>query len=163
MRFLKLSALLGIFFNDLTLSRAEEEIIDRYTVSPIVSVIVSAENGAHAIDVLQKSVQLSKKVKIGNVLLVTSAEKAAKLSSVFSAETNDVYLMQSSSAERALAQSISALKLAQTEVSVQSPVMKRLRLSYSPTWIVRFEGKDYVFEGYQEISKYFTADGKFTY
>ena len=141
---------------------SEETLSERYSVKPLVSLILSGENSVHALEVLEKAKNLSKKVKIVNVLLVASTEKTSKIASSLDGEADELNPIKASSEELAFKEVFDSLKLTNSEISVQSSVFLRLRLSYSPTWIVRHQGKDYVYEGFQDISNYFTSDGNFT-
>lgn len=158
--------LICILFVSNTFVYSEETLSERYTVKPLVSLIVSGENSAHALEVLQKAKNLSKKVKIVNILLVASTEKTAKIASSLTSsldgEVDELNPIKASSEELAFKEIFDSLRLTNSEISVQSPVFLRLRLSYSPTWIVRYQGKDYVYEGFQDISNYFSSDGNFT-
>lgn len=40
-----------------------------------------------------------------------------------------------------------------------SPVIERLAIQYSPTWVVRYRGRDYVYEGLENPSTLFSKDG----
>ncbi len=41
-------------------------------------------------------------------------------------------------------------------------VIRALEITYSPTWVVRHQGRDYIFEGFQNPSDFFDAQGGFT-
>ncbi|MFN8391352.1 MAG: hypothetical protein U0136_13770 [Bdellovibrionota bacterium] len=41
-------------------------------------------------------------------------------------------------------------------------ILDALQIESSPTWIVRYHGKNYIYEGVTEVSRYFTKQGQFT-
>ena len=42
-------------------------------------------------------------------------------------------------------------------------ILKRLGIENSPTWVVRYKGKDYVFEGFRDPASLFSKDGTFLF
>lgn len=42
-----------------------------------------------------------------------------------------------------------------------TPILARLGVKYSPTWVVRYHGRDYVYEGMENPSTLFSKDGLF--
>lgn len=133
-------------------------------VKPLVSLIVSGEDMPRAMEALDKARQLSRKVKVVNVMLVVKGDKAISMVSDLTADRSGADKVPlNSTASSGLKAAMDELGLVSSDGSMESQVFSRLRLSYSPTWIVRHEGKDYVFEGYSDISRYFTGDGQFSY
>ena len=48
-----------------------------------------------------------------------------------------------------------------TAVGKPQELLKNLHIQYSPTWVVRYQGKDYIYEGLGSISRYFSSQGQF--
>lgn len=139
-----------------------------FKVDPLVSVIIDGNDHKHVFETLETAIALSKKVKVRNVVLAVSADKLTDLSATFAASENGE---QDQKFRDQRGKILSAnytkyfgqLGLAGSEITSDKSIISRLNLSYSPTWIVRHQGKDYVFEGFPTISRYFTRDGEFNY
>ena len=47
------------------------------------------------------------------------------------------------------------------ELRMARQVFQNLDVRYSPTWIVRHRGRDYIFEGFNDPSRWFSKQGEF--
>ncbi len=137
-------------------------------VKPVVSVIINADNSKHAFETLNAVVNLSKKVKVTNIVMAVKKDRlydfAPVLTSIYG-EMPEKFLKKPR--QEMLSQSyekyFDSLNLYGSTIKFDPVLISRLSLTYSPTWVVRYRGKDYIFEGYGDISKYFTRDGSFNY
>ncbi len=126
---------------------------DPFSSPTVVYVIASGSNLNHVREVVDNTVRLSAKVPIRSFTLVQ------KLSEISATATDD-----KESSIKSYDSAISPIKqlgLEETSTDSSLTTVKELRLSYSPTWIVKANGREYVYEGYQDISKFFTRDGIF--
>jgi hypothetical protein len=164
--------LIILFLLNLGVSQAQDFLNNEenpFRVKPVVSLLVSGEDMSAALDALDKALILSKSVQVINILIVVKGEKAISFSSALSDGSSEEEISLPPAVKgvtpelERLKYYIQELKLYNASSNDNASIITRLRLSYSPTWIVRYEGQDYVYEGYKNISKYFTKNGEFNY
>jgi hypothetical protein len=135
-----------------------------FYVSPVVNLIISGTDERHVSEILQNTVRLSKRVPVRNILILHRGKGIERLS--YSPEMTD----QSSEVLEKLnieipknpySKYFRELGLFSAGIKSHQTILQRLKISYSPTWVVRFEGKDYIYEGYSDISRFFSSDGSF--
>jgi hypothetical protein len=136
-----------------------------YYVSPVVNVIISGEDSRHVIETLERAVILSRKVPVRNVLIVTTFKDLYK----YQTNLDDIVSRVGGNVpaghalpENSFTAFFKDLKLSRTEVKPVQEVENRLGIRNSPSWIVRFEGKEYIYEGYTDIGNMFSKEGIFT-
>jgi len=139
-----------------------------FSVSPVVSLVVNGSDSSHLSQALSNAVNLSRKVPVRNLLILYQGDQVEALSyhpeTVTEAESESDFLKQFkfTPPQNPYAKYFKDLKLYTSSIKAEDTLLDRLRINYSPTWIVRFEGRDYVYEGYQDISKMFSREGGFT-
>ena len=69
--------------------------------------------------------------------------------------------MQNISAKSPASERLAALNLGGGSTVKIQPILDRYQGKNSPLWVVRYKGKDHVFEGDYVVSKLFTMDGSF--
>jgi len=144
-----------------------------FKVSPVVSVIISGTSDAHVSEVLSTAIGLSRKVPVRNVAIIANGNDMQRFSAQ-DASTSGATDAGITQEQRAMLDKLGAqlpkspfaglfkeLKLVTSEMKGGDQLKERLRISYSPTWVVRFEGRDYIYEGYPNISRMFDAKGGF--
>lgn len=135
-----------------------------FYVSPVVNVIISGLDKNHVRNVLERIISLSKKVPVRNIVLYHYESEINNLSYQFEGEDEKNRIFRElgiSKPQNPYSAYLKDLKLSSLELKGGDNLLNRLRVSYSPVWIVRHEGKDYVYEGYPDISKMFSRDGTF--
>ncbi|HMO16596.1 MAG TPA: hypothetical protein PKA63_02210 [Oligoflexia bacterium] len=144
-----------------------------FKVSPVVSVVISGTNDSHIKEVLSSAVSLSRKVPVRNVVIIANAEDMQRFSAhqeeAFRTGELSVTKEQQEMLEKLKVQIpknpflgyFRDLKLMPSGFKSGDKLKERLRISHSPTWVVRFEGKDYIYEGYPNIARMFDAKGGF--
>ncbi len=135
-----------------------------FYVSPVVSVIISGTDQRHMSEVLSHAVRLSRKVPVRNVLVFHKGQGIERLSHLPEMESESTEMLeklQIKLPENPYRAYFQELGLYSTGLKSPETILKRLKISYSPTWVVRYEGKDYIYEGYTEINRFFSNDGSF--
>ena len=105
-----------------------------------------------------------RKVKIGNVFIVGMSTWGAFVGSKAAGKNLQGDVPTGTAARAWLDANNEMLKaagLTNSEVVRADRLYQKLDLRYSPTWIVRHMGKDYVYEGYHDPSRWFDRDGQF--
>jgi len=128
-----------------------------------VSVIVDGANLNHVREVVGEAKALSRKVPVRNFLLIqkmpdmsSMSQDNAKISPSEQQRIQDnVQIMQSAMEE------VRILNLEKSEGMTDLSLLDKLRISNSPTLVVRYKGKNYIYEGYGSIDRYFTNGGDF--
>lgn len=142
----------------------EQDTSSPFYVSPVVNVVISGSDYQHVEEVLSKLVSLSKKVPVRNVILYHQGKGLENFS--FQEDSNDSASLsrqdQTNRKRNTFVPYFKELRLAPVESKAGNALLDRLRISYSPTWVVRYEGKDYIYEGYPDISRMFSSKGTFT-
>lgn len=137
-----------------------------FSVSPVVSLVVNGSESSHLSQALSNAVSLSRKVPVRNLLILYQGDQVEALSyhpEIMADDGSDILKqLKYTAPQNPYTKYFSELKLYTSSIKADDTLLKRLRITYSPTWIVRFEGKDYVYEGYQDISKMFSREGGFT-
>lgn len=129
----------------------------------VVSVVVDGGDIRHVQEVVSEAKKLSSKVPIRNLLLIQklpttpkiTAEKTQLNPAEQEALTKNMQQMQQTM------NLVKELQLDQAQGANDLKVLDRLRISYSPTWVVRHKGRNYIYEGYQSIDKFFSNSGIF--
>jgi len=158
-----------------------------YQNAPVVSLLVNANNHKSLTKSLEQLRKLHKnqKVAIGQVFLVDQKKQLqqpissviptrkkptrqlAKMAQVLStmagagsAKAGLPIIFQGSSNHR-VTRLIKEMGFKSPSQENADEIIARLGVKYSPVWIVRYDGKDYVYEGNYNPSRLFTRDGKF--
>ncbi len=146
---------------------------DPYAPKPVLSLIVNGKREDHLSNALRKLSWLAKHrdVKVGSVLIAgrhASDEKSRQrvLAQVMDKDGRQKQRVTDSVAGRMAVGPqvypyIEEVGLSQYEVIESRKVIERLNITYSPTWIVRHLGRDYIFEGYQNPIVLFDKNGGF--
>ena len=131
---------------------------------PLVSVLISAKDRSHVADILSEVKKLSKNVPVVNVAIAIPGDEILDLSALENSKANSSSTNNLDKLNSIIdLKSLDGLGLTRTKIKYDESLIKRLRLSYSPTWIVKYRGEDYIFEGYRSISNHFTRTGNFEY
>jgi hypothetical protein len=127
-----------------------------YVNHSVLSLVVSGEDGGH----LKESLEALKKLKKSGVLigeiLVIGNEPSPLLSGKKPVKGKN-YLRQT---DKILLELESEDGLDSSMVNAQA-VVDRLNIKYSPTWVVRYRGKNYIYEGLRSPARLFTSRGEF--
>jgi hypothetical protein len=135
-----------------------------FYVSPVVNVVISGDNYRHVEEVLEHATMLSKKVPVRNIVIVHKLKGIEHLTQnidLADDENKRVYGTPGKNTQNPFSAYLKELKLTEFEVKPAQEIINRLGIKSSPTWIIRFEGKEYIYEGYTNISTMFTRDGSF--
>lgn len=147
-----------------------------YKNNSVVSLIVSGEDKEHLTDSLRKVKLLkNKSVLIGDII-ITGGLLFGNLNNNQSKNFISNAKLSSSaippSAKEIIKEMVlpSDLENISTELNLSEqssidiePIIDHFEITTSPTWIVRYKGKDYVFEGNFDITRYFSSDGIFNF
>lgn len=110
-----------------------------YLSHSIVSLVVSGKDEQHLSEVLSEIPKLkSKGILVGDVMVIGKNEQNSRLDKI-----------------------ADELNLGQNSMEAADVVVKKYKISSSPTWIVRYRGRDYVFEGFKSPQALFTSQGEF--
>jgi len=156
-----------------------------YVDHSVVSVIVRGENAGHLYDVLSEIKRLQdKQVLLGNVIVVgrgnigqldpatapmLNGPKAYQnFRDAMRSIGKDLSPEEFETAKRqlginpALSQMAADIKLGSGALTEDAEkLLTDLGIEYSPAWIVRYHGKNYIYDGVTAISKYFANGGQF--
>ena len=137
----------------------------------VLSLVVSSEDTEMLEKCLQKLAWLAKNrnVKVGNVYIV-GLRNVAKLADPETVSSHPGVTQEANSKPWGQLSKLwfdknykllSDAGFANHEIIQTQRLFDRLDISYSPTWVVRHLGRDYILEGYTDPSRYFTKDGEF--
>ncbi len=142
-----------------------------------VSLVLSGENPKHAQQCLSHLLWLKKnrKVQVGNILIlglnVYASPEEVPPEAIGRLERLNGQAPHNPRASyvpppNGFSQQLLAKLVVEAGVPRQSmfdsrQVYERYNINYSPTWIVRHRGQDYVLEGYTDLSSFFNAEGEF--
>ncbi len=127
-----------------------------------VSVIVDGKNYTHVRDVIEEAKMLSKKVPVRNLLLIQKMPDLSSIPNKKELSTAEQMKIQAeTNALQKNMEEVRNLNLEQSEGKSDLSLLKTLRISYSPTWVVRYNGRNYIYEGHRSIDQYFTSKGIF--
>lgn len=129
----------------------------------VVSLIVDGKDLRHLNEVINEAKALSRKVPIRNLLLIEQMPDLSQMSndSVKNSPAEQKKIQLSTQHMQAGMESVRALNLEQSEGKTDLSLLDKLRITNSPTWIVRHKGRNYIYEGLPSIDRYFTANGNF--
>jgi hypothetical protein len=154
-------------------SGARKDSPDPYAPKPVLSLVVNGTRQDHLVNALRKLSWLSqyRKVKIGSVLIAGrhSTDKNSRqkvFSQIVGKDGKQIRQVNGSVAGKMVVGPqvypyIEKVGLSQYEVIESRKVIDRLKITYSPTWIVRHLGRDYIFEGYKNPVVLFDKNGGF--
>lgn len=143
----------------------------------VVSLVVSGKDRDALLDALRDlSVLLKRKVLIGSVIIngglhfaalrpdieeLRSSFKKVDPKIISKLPTSLLYLYKDMLGPSEFKDIAQEIKLDGAQYVNIEDIIKKFNLTFSPAWIVRYKGKDYVFEGQADIKNFFSADGKF--
>lgn len=106
-----------------------------YVSHSIVSLVVSGKDDSHLAESIEEIQKLKKKgVLIGEIMVIGKTDQTFdKISESLGSST----------------------------MEDADSVARKYKINYSPTWIVRYQGRDYVFEGLKSPQSLFTSEGNF--
>ncbi len=148
-----------------------------YKNNSVVSLIVSGEDKEHLIDALkQVKILKEKNVLIGEIIVVggflfgdlsgnasKNSEFKNKIQSNMGRLTPDaINFLNQIAAPSELPGLVQKLNLGQSSFAELAPIMEHFEISLSPSWIIRYKGKDHIYEGNFDITRFFTADGQYS-
>ena len=119
-----------------------------YLDHSVVHLVVNGENASQLLPVLEELQKLIKNdVAIGKVVVIGWPVP----------NLNEVQLLQQ------LPRALEILQLGSASGGGTSAeeLLKTLSIENSPTWIVRYHGKNYIYEGVDSIARYFNRQGQF--
>lgn len=135
----------------------------------VVSLVVSGESQQHVAEQLERLLRLKtqRNVKIGEVLITGTmgfpapvryrADNGKSAPDRISMTQSEVGVATVGPVYRYLEK----IGLPRYRPFEAQKIIERLKLQYSPTWIVRHLGRDYVFEGFEDPSAFFNRQGEF--
>ena len=154
-----------IAFNGPDLGGSESK--ESYTPKSVLSLIVSGADTEHLSRHTRKLSWMAKhrNVKIGNVFIVGMSTIGASLSDEKgkkqrSRRSSKKVLPSKVWLEKHYAE-LSEAGLGNYEMVQADRLFDRLDINFSPTWVVRHLGRDYLFEGYNDPVHVFTKKGEF--
>jgi hypothetical protein len=134
-----------------------------------LSLIVSAVPESHYRLTMQQLFQIQKegKIKIGEIFVVGKnldwmdeqiAQHNEETSKIKDAPKNSVpeFTLKRTRTDEYLSEHFSHTGLAEAP-----PLLKYLQISSSPTWVVRYNGQNHVYEGLQNPTDLFTSEGQY--
>lgn len=142
----------------------------------VASLVVAGEDREHLESALNDLKYLrDKKVLIGSVVVsggpyasllsgtVDYEQLAKKLkpSEVRTLPTELLKFYRDTAGATAIRDLATDLKLGAPSLIEADTVFDKLNISTSPAWVIRHDGKNYIFEGKVEIRRFFTGDGRF--
>lgn len=133
-----------------------------YKDHAVLSVVVNGSNEEHLFSTLEKLIELRDRygVLLGEVLVVNGGMNTSPVDvnarSKGRVEGGQIKLPPSQ-----FSRYKSALQLDPPRMENGLDVIQHLNLQYSPAWIVRYHGKNYVFEGNVDPLRLFARGGKF--
>ena len=137
---------------------------DKYAPKSVLSLIVSGSDAKHLKRHTAKLDWMVKhrNVKVGNVFIVGMSGVGGTLARARGRKKPSTRTLAPGKAwlEHNY-QQLSNIGLDNYEVVLNEKLFDRLDLHYSPTWVVRHLGRDYVFEGYTDPVHFFTKKGEF--
>lgn len=170
------SPTIGVYKGKLPESKKYWEYNNWYKNNSVLSVVVSAENKEELLEVFDELKGLRKKnVLIGKIVLI-----GAKYLYLINADYDEIMKNMKQNAAQFQKGAASNKELVEqlTEIKYFSDIkqemnlpdaanynpealFKKFDITYSPTWIVRYQGKEFVYEGRSNIKRLFTNDGQF--
>lgn len=141
-----------------------------YQEHGVISLIVDGRDRTHMLEQLVKLAELRKRkrVAIGQVVIVGGGANLTE--NTISAPKNVNARIVEDPVELRKTLRVAptefgalcdALDLSPTSQMNSEQIINHFGVSNSPTWVVRYQGRDYVFEGPTEINRLFTVDGRF--
>lgn len=110
-----------------------------YVSHSVLSLVVNGKDEQHLSEALNEISKLKNRgVLVGDVMIIGGPKDLNKLSALTKNAGLDSNLMENAQA-----------------------VVDKLEITNSPTWIVRYRGKDYVYEGLRSAQGLFTSQGQF--
>ncbi len=131
-----------------------------YKDHAVLNLVVNGDNEKYLIDRLAelKKIRDTLGIPIGFVVVVGSG--AHLLDVEIGTEANPIP-SGTPPKPTPFAQAKANLSLRNSELHPGADILNRLKISYSPAWIVRYHGDDYVFEGTSAPLNLFPGNGKF--
>ena len=124
-----------------------------YLDHSVTHLIVSGTDPEHLADALEEVEKLVKKnVAIGKIFVI-----GAEGFSWFDGTPDQPKVDRSRASGTAAKLGLGS----GTAVGKPQELLKNLDIQNSPTWVVRYQGKDYIYEGFGSISRYFSSQGQF--
>lgn len=133
------------------------------TPRAVVSVIVDGKNLNHVREVVGEAKKLSRKVPIRNLLLIQKMPDVGAMtkdSTKISPELQQRAQKNMQEMQMTM-EEVRVLNLERSEGKYDLSLLEKLRITNSPTWVVRYKGRNYIYEGYTSIDRYFTNNGDF--
>ena len=141
-----------------------------YKEHGVVSLVVSGADNAHMLAQLRKLSELKQKkgVALGRIVIIGGGDNLSQTAVYAPPNMNASVLEDPAALRKALRVSstefgelCSALDVETAPQVDADAILSHFDISFSPAWIVRYQGRDYVFEGSTDISRNFTNDGRF--
>ena len=149
-------------------TRAAREAAPQTSEPDTLSLVVTGEDPSHLRQNLEALLDLkeTRRVRVGQVFIVGLTTNAfSGGSSLDEAPVNKRQLLRySAAAADVLGPEYRILERAGVgyfKILMANNVYDYLDISYSPTWVVRHRGQDYVFEGVENPETLFDAEGSF--
>lgn len=129
----------------------------------VVSLIVDGKDLGHLNEVINEAKSLSRRVPIRNLLLIEQMPDLMKLTndSIKSNPSDQQKIQESTQHMQAGMEAVRILNLEKSEGKSDLSLLDTLRITNSPTWIVRYKGLNYIYEGMPSIERYFSPKGEF--
>jgi len=119
-----------------------------YKNRSVVHLVVSGDDRNHLNGVMKVLKRLKKRnIKIGNIMIVGEHEPTVK--------------QQPQEEKNATFKLVKSLGFSKPSIQDPSVVLEQYGITNSPTWIIWFQGKNFVFEGLRSPVKLFTSEGEF--
>jgi hypothetical protein len=153
--------LANVRHGELPYDRQYWQFLRYYRNHSVVSLIVSAADRPALFSALRDLTILRQRgIQIGEVFI----SGGPLMNSFFTADEAKFPAAgkEISKRDRELDRLIADIGLVDGSIEDLESALSRLNISSSPTWIVRYHGKDYVYEGFERASPLFTRDGNFT-
>lgn len=149
-----------------------------YVPKSVLSLIISGKDPKHLKKHLGKLAWLAKyrNIKVGNVLVVGDLDllvkggegkEAAKWNETLQAALKNKKFRKNDQLTELVmmhgpfTKFLALAGMRHYEFEKADQILDRLKVSYSPTWIVRHLGRDYVFEGFSDPTHLFNTSGEF--
>lgn len=128
----------------------------------VLSLIVAGQDQEHISRHTRKLARLAehRNVKIGNVMIVGMSGVGGGVTAERGRLGRSGFVPSSAWLEQQYGQ-LAETGLKNYEVVLAERLFDRFDIRYSPTWVVRHLGRDYVFEGYSDPTRLFTKKGTF--
>ncbi|MCB0325613.1 MAG: hypothetical protein KDD69_18655 [Bdellovibrionales bacterium] len=139
---------------------------DEYLPPSTLSLVVDGSNRDHLKECFRQLAEMAqqRKVAVGNVYVVGVQGLQSSALQVLKRSVSNGQAAPRRAVEaihRTFYQPLEAAGLAHYEMVTADRVLGRWNLTYSPTWIVRHRGRDYVFEGFSNPNQLFNREGEF--